>query len=44
MEYGVFICHSYRHGEIYDELRSRLRRASYFTLRNDPEDMFGQNR
>ena len=41
MEYGVFICHSFSHGDIYDELRSKLRRAGYFTWRNEsvPEDM-----
>ena len=41
MECSVFICHSYRHSDIYDELRTRLRRANYFSLRNEsvPDDM-----
>jgi hypothetical protein len=41
MEYSVFICHSYVHSDIYDELRNRLRRASHFSLRNEsiPEHM-----
>ena len=41
MEYSVFICHSYVHSDIYDELRNRLRRASHFSLRNESiaEDM-----
>lgn len=41
MQCSVFICHSYRHSDIYDELRSRLRRAAYFKLHNEsvPDDM-----
>lgn len=41
MEYKVFICHAYRHGRLYDLLRSRLNTASHFTMRNVsiPSDM-----
>ncbi len=41
MQYGVFICHAYRHSDIYNKLRALLRGASRFTLRNEsiPDDM-----
>jgi hypothetical protein len=41
MQYGVFICHAYRHGDIYNRLRSLLLGARRFTLRNEsiPDDM-----
>jgi hypothetical protein len=41
MLYRVFICHSYRHSTIYNELRARLQGARYFSWRNEsvPDDM-----
>jgi Thoeris protein ThsB, TIR-like domain len=41
MQYSVFICHAYRHSDIYNRLRALLLGASRFTLRNEsiPDDM-----
>ena len=42
--YRIFICHSYRHGDTYDELRVHLKSAKYFPWQNDsiPDDMLVQ--
>jgi len=41
MTYTIFICHSYLHADIYEELRTLLRSAGYFSYQNVsiPDDM-----